>query len=266
MASILTQHSAKAHVEALFDSLALEYVRERERQVSFQVQKRIAIEMLGGVKGRLLEVGCGPAVMMPDLLAMGFDVQGIDMSNEMIHRARQRMAGHPLEKRCRLALGDVERLQFSDACFDAVLCMGVLEYLPRYSRALAEISRVLKPGGVAVFSLPNRASVYHVARSTYVALRRLERRLRARRGPLTLAHNRCLPWRFDGDLAAAHLAKAESRACNFIFFPLKELLPRVSESLNRALTPLAGWRVAPLIGSQYLVKARKTPWRSASSG
>ncbi len=266
MAGTLTQHSAKAHVEALFDSLALEYVRERERQFSFRTQKHIVIDMLGGAKGRLLEVGCGPAVMMPDLLAMGFDVQGIDMSHEMIRRARQRMAGHPLEKRCRFSLGDVERLQFSDACFDAVLCMGVLEYLPRYAGALAEISRVLKPGGVAVFSVPNRGSLYHVARSAYLSLRRLERRLRGRRGPLALAHNRCLPWRLDRELAKVRLAKAESQACNFIFFPLQELLPRVSESLNRALTPLASWRLAPLIGSQYLVKAHKTPWRSASSG
>lgn len=46
--------SPKAQVEALFDSLALEYLREREQQFSFVSQKRIAIEFLGGAKGRLL--------------------------------------------------------------------------------------------------------------------------------------------------------------------------------------------------------------------
>src|SRR5258708_13264202 len=51
--------SSKAQVEALFDSLALEYLRERERQFSFLSQKRIAIEFLGGARGRLLELGCG---------------------------------------------------------------------------------------------------------------------------------------------------------------------------------------------------------------
>lgn len=260
------QYSAKAHVEALFDSLALEYVQERERQFSFRSQKRIVTEMLAGSRGRLLEVGCGPAVMLPDLLAMGFEVHGIDVSQEMIRRGRQRMAGHPLEKRCHLAIGDVEQLQFSDACFEAVLCMGVLEYLPRHATALAEIARVLKPGGTAVLTVPNRASAYHATRSVYARLRQVERRLTGRRGPPALAHNRCIPWRFDRELAAAGLAKAESRACNFIFFPLQELLPAASEALNRALTPLATSYIAPLLGAQYIVKAHRATWRSGSSG
>ena len=255
------RQSAKVEVEALFDSLALEYVRDREQQFSFVCQKRIAIEMLAGARGRLLEVGCGPAVMTPELLAMGFLVHGVDVSTEMVRRARQRMAGHPLEKRCVFSLGDIERLQFPDSSYDAVLCMGVLEYLPRYSAALAEISRVLKPGGVVVITLPNRASAYHVSCTFYTGLRKLERRLRGRRQPLALSHNRCVPWKFDRELAAAGLRKLESRACNFIFFPLQELLPRASLALNRALFPLARTPAAPFLGAQYIVAAQKTPWR-----
>jgi ubiquinone/menaquinone biosynthesis C-methylase UbiE len=260
-----TSGSAKANVQALFDSLALDYVRERERQFSFRSQKRIAIDMLAGGEGRLLEIGCGPAVMTPELLAMGFEVRGIDVSGEMVRRARQRMAGHPLEKRCRFEVGDVERLRYASGRFNAVLCMGVLEYLPRYGRALAEISRVLAPGGVVIITLPNRASTYHVARSGYEALRSLDRQLRRRSAPAGVAHNPCVPWKFDRELAAAGLSKVQSRACNFIFFPLQELLPRASETLNRALLPLAGSAVAPLLGAQYIVKAEKTAWRYASS-
>ena len=47
----------------MFDSLALEYVRTRDSQLSFQCQRRIALEFLAGAQGRLLEVGCGPAVI-----------------------------------------------------------------------------------------------------------------------------------------------------------------------------------------------------------
>ena len=259
-----TPLSAKAQVEAMFDSLALQYVQERERQVSFISQKRIAIDFLGGAKGRLLEVGCGPAVMTPELLAMGFDAHGIDVSSEMIRRAQQRMAGHPLEKRCSFSVDDVERLKGADASYDAVLCMGVLEYLPRYTLALAEISRVLKPGGIAVLALPNRASAYHVARGAYTGLRRFERRLRGQRIAYGLAHNRCVPWRFDDELADAGLQKLESRACNFMFFPLQELAPRFADSLNRALVPIATAWFAPLLGAQYVVKAQKAVWPSAS--
>src|SRR5258708_16603345 len=104
--------SSKAQVEALFDSLALEYLRERERQFLFLSQKRVAIEFLGGARGRLLELGCGPAPMMPELLAMGYEVHGIDVSREMIRRARQRMAGHPLENRCKFSFPHPAHLQF----------------------------------------------------------------------------------------------------------------------------------------------------------
>jgi ubiquinone/menaquinone biosynthesis C-methylase UbiE len=250
-------HTAKGQVQAMFDSLALEYVRTRESQLSFQCQKRIALEFLAGAQGRLLEVGCGPAVMLPDLLAMGFEVQGVDVSGEMVRRGRQRMAGHPLERRCRLDVGDVERLEFPHASFDAVLCMGVLEYVPGHAKALAEIGRVLRPGGVAVFSMPNGISAYHLARSAYVETRSVERRLRGRPAPDPVSYNRTIPWRFPRQLAAAGLRQLDSRACNFIFFPLHELAPQPSAALNRALLPLSGSFLGPLLGAQYLVKARK---------
>ena len=257
---------SKSEVEALFDALALEYVRERERQFSFRSQKRLVIDLLAGAKGRLLEVGCGPAVMTPELVSMGFEVLGIDVSKEMLRRARQRMAGHPLDKRCQFAFGDIERLKLAAGSFDAVLCMGVLEYLPRYGAALTEINRVLAPGGIAVLTVPNRASAYHLTRSAWLAARSLGRRLRGRSHRLGVAHNRCVPWKLDRELAAAGLAKLECRACNFIFFPLQEILPRASDSLNRALLPLAASPLAPLLGAQYIVKVEKTVWRSGSSG
>src|SRR3954471_24912899 len=115
---LATPAEAKAKVEGLFDPLALEYVREREQQFSFVSQKRIVMELLRGYRGRLLEVGCGPGVMLPDLLAMGFEVHGVDVSAEMIRRAEQRMASHTLGSRCRVSVGDVERLRYSEASFD----------------------------------------------------------------------------------------------------------------------------------------------------
>lgn len=249
--------SAKTEVQALFDSLALEYVRDRERQFSFAAQKRLVLGMLAEARGRLLEVGCGPALMAPDLLAMGFHVQGIDVSPEMVRRARLRMAGHPFAERCRFSAGDFEQLEFPDACFDAVLSMGVLEYLPRYEPALRNAARVLKPGGIAVFTLPNRASSYHLARSLYEGLRGTARRLQGRPRQAGWVPNRCLPWAFDRELERAGLEPIESAACNFVFFPLKELRPALSDSLNRVLDPLARWRLARLLGAQYVVKARR---------
>lgn len=250
--------AAKAHVQAMFDSLALEYARTRERKFSFLAQKRLVVELLGDVRGgRILEVGCGPAVMAPELAAMGFEVHGVDLSPEMVRRARQRMAGHPLEKRCRFALGDFERLQHPDAFFDAVLAMGVLEYLPAYGAALRGAARVLKPGGTAVLTVPNRVSAYHAARSAWQLARAGARRLRGRAAPEGVPPNRCIPWALDRELARYGLEPVESAACNFIFFPLHELRPGLSDSLNRALHPLARWPLARVLGAQYVVKARR---------
>ena len=250
--------AAKAQVQALFDSLALEYARTRERQVSFLAQKRLVIDLLADVRGgRLLEVGCGPAVMAPELAAMGFEVHGVDVSGEMVRRARQRMAGHPLQERCHFALGDFERLQHPDAFFDAVLAMGVLEYLPAYGPALRGAARVLKPGGTAVLTVPNRVSAYHAGRGAWEMARGAARRLRRRAAPEETAPNRCIPWVLDRELARAGLQPVASAACNFVFFPLHELRPGLSDSLNRALEPLARRPLARLLGAQYVVKARR---------
>lgn len=258
MARIATaEGSAKTQVQKLFDSLALEYVREREGKVSFVAQKRLVIEMLAGVRGRMLEVGCGPAVMTPELVAMGFQVHGIDISGEMVRRARERMAGHPLERRCCFALGDFERLQFPDGFFDAVLAMGVLEYLPDYGPALRSAARVLKPGGVAVLTVPSGISSYHLGRAAYMALRHTARTLRGRPPASEPKPHLCLPWLLDRELGCAGLQKEDSAACNFVFFPLKELQPRLSDSLNRALDPMARRPFARLLGAQYVVKARR---------
>ena len=251
------QPAAKADVQALFDSLALEYVHTRERALSFLTQKRLVTEMLDGMNGRILEVGCGPAVMAPDLAAMGFEVHGVDVSGEMVRRARERMAGHPLEKRCRFAVGDFERLQYCAGFFDAVLAMGVLEYLPQYGPALRSAARVLKPGGIAVFTVPNLASSYHATRSVYQVLRRGVRRLRARREANEVPRRLCLPWALDRELAQAGLEPVDSAACNFVLFPLKEIAPRLSDALNRTLMPIARFPLARLLGAQYVVKARR---------
>src|SRR5260370_25436688 len=61
----------------------------------------------------------------------------------------------------RFRVGDMERLPFPDDTFDAVVCLGVIEYLAADDRALREIWRVLRPGGTAVISTPSAISPLH---------------------------------------------------------------------------------------------------------
>ncbi len=57
---------------------------------------------------------------------------------------------------CRVVRGDARRLPFAASAFDSATCLDVLEHVPRPGEAIAELARVLKPGGVLVLQTPNR--------------------------------------------------------------------------------------------------------------
>lgn len=102
------------------------------------------LEDLAPVRGRVLDAGCGGGNMAraikqarPDL-----DVKGVDLSRAGVENARRHAGGVDFE------VGDVERLRYPDRSFDAVVMFDVLEHLERPQRALSEVARVLKPGGV----------------------------------------------------------------------------------------------------------------------
>jgi ubiquinone/menaquinone biosynthesis C-methylase UbiE len=93
---------------------------------------------------RLLDVGCGTGHHMALLRSRGFDVAGVDGSVEMLEHARRHNPNAEIRQ------SDVEELPFESASFDYVLCVEVLRYLPRVERSIAEIARVLRPGGTAL--------------------------------------------------------------------------------------------------------------------
>jgi len=94
--------------------------------------------------GHLLDLGCAEGGLL-DLLGTGGI--GLDMNSE-----RLRLAA---EKGIRACLGDGGMLPFPDDCFDTVISMEVLEHVPDMSAVMAEVHRVLRPGGRWVLSVPN---------------------------------------------------------------------------------------------------------------
>ena len=93
---------------------------------------------------RLLDIGCGTGEHMARYHARGFEVTGVDGSEKMLEYARANNPGAEIKQ------ADVEAIPFPDSCFDFVLCIEVLRYLPDARRCLQEIARVLKPGGVCL--------------------------------------------------------------------------------------------------------------------
>ena len=95
----------------------------------------------------LLDVGCGSGELSLDLAATVGHVTGVDVEQEEIDAARRAMAQGAIEN-ADFQVGDIYSLDLPDDHVDAVLAHSVLEALDRPTAALAEMKRVLRPGGV----------------------------------------------------------------------------------------------------------------------
>ena len=96
---------------------------------------------------RVLDVGCGVGQVVTRLMDAGCEAYGVDVSEPNIERARQ------VCPRCRLY--DGRRLPFPDGHFAAAGALNVLEHVEEPEAFLAELVRVVRPGGRVVVSSPN---------------------------------------------------------------------------------------------------------------
>ena len=100
---------------------------------------------------KLLEVGGGPGRLAVLLAreAPGMTLTGVDISSAMVERAARRAARAGLSERVRFEVGDVAALPLSDEEFDGVVSTLSLHHWPDPASGLAEIYRIIKPGGEA---------------------------------------------------------------------------------------------------------------------
>jgi SAM-dependent methyltransferase len=115
--------------------------------------------------GRILEVGCGRGIALPTLARMlrPSRLVGIDNDAALLTRARLRLgeSGTTAE----LHWADVRALPFVDASFDLVVDFGTCYHISGSTRGLAEIARVLTPGGLFVEETPLSQVLSHPVRS-----------------------------------------------------------------------------------------------------
>jgi SAM-dependent methyltransferase len=101
-----------------------------------------------GPQAHVLEVGCGPALLWRanlDRLPIGWRVTVTDFSPGMIETVRRALAAP--ETRFSIAVADAQALPFADASFDAVVANHMLYHVPDCPQTIAELARVLRPGG-----------------------------------------------------------------------------------------------------------------------
>jgi SAM-dependent methyltransferase len=112
-------------------------------------------DILKELAGRLtapvgfLDVGCGSGYYVLRARALGCMATGIDLSLHSCHMGSKRVGG-------RFCQADAESLPFRDGCFGLVFCQQLIEHVVFPERVLAEIARVLRPGGILFLSAPNR--------------------------------------------------------------------------------------------------------------
>lgn len=110
-----------------------------------------AIEAAERVGGRILEVGVGTGISLPGY-ARTNRVFGVDISEPMLKKARNRVDELGLAHVEGLAVMDAERLNFPDDSFDVVVAQYVVTAVPDPEAALTEFARVLKPSGEIVLT------------------------------------------------------------------------------------------------------------------
>jgi SAM-dependent methyltransferase len=134
------------------------------RQASLEVP--LMVRALGLPRGgRVLEIGCGRGVALPVLgrLLAPVRLTGLDLDHEALAEARVRaaLAGTAVE----LVPADVRRMPFPHAVFDLVVDFGTCYHIAAPEVAVAEVTRVLAPGGLFVHETPLSQLLSHPVRS-----------------------------------------------------------------------------------------------------
>jgi len=212
--------------------------------------------------GELLDVGCGPGIMVRELLNTrpgDFRITALDRSPVMVDACLRRAGEHPV----RAVVGRIERMDFADASFDVTLAMGSLEYTD-IRHSLSELARVTRPGGLVLVSMLNPASPYrfvewHVYRPLLRFLGRLEQ-------VLTVPSERRHRAETDGIRAYREgtlrrlMAEARLRTVSVTYFDTTLFVPPADRlfrrwvRLNRPDRSIARrWRG---LGTGYLIAAR----------
>lgn len=159
--NVPTQQIGEPHRDSLFEHVSWVYVFCREHLFRDDTERIIGTLWPEGSPSagtQLIELGCGPGFYSCRLAERFSDmsVTGVDRSESQLRWARERAGALGLSN-CRFRRINALKLSYADAEFDIVLASRLFTILPEQNRAVAEMYRVLKPGGRCFIAEPRYA-------------------------------------------------------------------------------------------------------------
>ncbi len=110
------------------------------------------------IKGKVLDLGCGTGLQIPFLSKYANNVIGIDITYFLLEKAIEKFKWNP---KVSFIHGDAINLPFSDSYFDFISSYGeVISHIDDYEKAISEMRRVIKPGGIVTFSVLNKWNLH----------------------------------------------------------------------------------------------------------
>lgn len=153
----------KSPIARFYDSLAPLYTRLREfgHERDGQNKDRLINALSPFDNDVILDVGTGPGIYAIDIARKTPDsrIIGIDISEAFVTIAHEKAQVAKVSN-TKFSLGNIEDLDFEDAYFTKIICAGVISVVKKRDQAVAELARVLKPGGHLAVREPMRSNSY----------------------------------------------------------------------------------------------------------
>jgi len=158
--SELSKSSSDLHADSAIHHKWVANYRTAEMQAFYEMAFDLIVERLNAPPdSMILDAGCGSCAKSVLLAARGFRVTASDYSADALSLATETVRAQGFSDRITMQREDLLGLSFPDRAFPYVLCWGVLMHIPDLPRALSELARVVRPGGMLVLSEGNMYSI-----------------------------------------------------------------------------------------------------------
>ena len=144
-------------LQKIYDKYAGKYFSSRviekgksgiyNREIEIPIMFKLVPKNLKNKK--LLDIGCGPGMHLKEYIKRGAEAYGIDISKEMLNLAKREA------QKAKLKLADSYKTKFKENYFDIVTSSFLYDHVKDIGKAFQEVKRILKPGGLFIFSAPH---------------------------------------------------------------------------------------------------------------